>query len=255
MKIYSKESIITELRKIRDLGWVENRRPGNVGGIGNTLEDLLGIKENNLPLPNAAEWELKCQRKDSASLMTMFHMEPSPRAMKFVPSILLPKYGWSHQTIENEMSFRQTINGLSYSDRGFKVVVDRIEGKVLVSFDYTKVSNIHNKWLEDVNEKVGLGELSPQPYWGIKDLFCKAGTKLLNCFYISAETKKEAGKEYFHYTEIYILKDFESERFLDAIEKGYIYVDFDARSGHNHGTKFRIKQNMIPSLYNEVIKI
>jgi len=25
-----------------------NARPGNVGGIGNTLEDLLGIQENNL---------------------------------------------------------------------------------------------------------------------------------------------------------------------------------------------------------------
>ncbi|MGC8546014.1 MAG: MvaI/BcnI family restriction endonuclease, partial [Athalassotoga sp.] len=35
------------------MGWISNNRPGNVGGIGNTLEDLLGIKENHLPLPNA----------------------------------------------------------------------------------------------------------------------------------------------------------------------------------------------------------
>ncbi|HAB54736.1 MAG TPA: hypothetical protein DCE80_21595 [Ignavibacteriales bacterium] len=32
-------------------------------------------------------------------------------------------------------------------------------------------------------------------------------------------------------------------------------VDFDARTGHNHGTKFRIKQNKLPLLYEHVIEI
>ena len=54
MKIYTKESLISALRDIRGMGWVPNARHGNVGGIGNTLEDLLGISENNLPIPNAA---------------------------------------------------------------------------------------------------------------------------------------------------------------------------------------------------------
>ena len=62
MEIFTKDQLILELRKIKEMGWTKNTRPGNVGGIGNTLEDLLGIKENNLPIPNAAEWELKCQR-------------------------------------------------------------------------------------------------------------------------------------------------------------------------------------------------
>ncbi|MBC7236550.1 MAG: MvaI/BcnI restriction endonuclease family protein, partial [Chloroflexi bacterium] len=62
MKIYSKESLIEALLEIKRKGWIPSARPGNDGGIGNTLEDLLGISENNLPIPNAAEWELKCQR-------------------------------------------------------------------------------------------------------------------------------------------------------------------------------------------------
>ena len=53
MKIYTKETLIAALREIADRGWIENARPGNYGGIGNTLEDLLGITENNLPIPNA----------------------------------------------------------------------------------------------------------------------------------------------------------------------------------------------------------
>lgn len=54
MKIYTKESLIIELKKIAAKGWIDNARHGNHGGIGNTLEDLLGIEENNLPIPNAA---------------------------------------------------------------------------------------------------------------------------------------------------------------------------------------------------------
>ncbi len=91
MEIFTKDQLILELRKIKEMGWIKNTRPGNVGGIGNTLEDLLGIKENNLPIPNAAEWKLKTQRANTSSSTTLFHMEPSPRALKFVPRIFLLK--------------------------------------------------------------------------------------------------------------------------------------------------------------------
>ncbi len=136
--IYTKPALIKRLKKITAMGWVPNARRGNAGGIGNTLEDLLGIKENNLPIPNAAEWELKTQRLGSSSLTTLFHTEPSPRAMRFVTQVLLSKYGWAHQDSGKkyplgEMSFRQTIHGNSRSDRGFKVVIDRKERK---NFDF-----------------------------------------------------------------------------------------------------------------------
>ena len=260
MKIFTKESLIASLIEIREKGWIPNARSGNVGGIGNTLEDLLGIEENNLPIPNAAEWELKCQRKETTSLTTLFHMEPSPRALKFVPQILLPKYGWAHQLagdkyLGNEMSFRQTIHGLSRSDRGFKVVVDRNEKKILISFDAGTVDNRHSEWLQSVKDRIGLDELNPQPYWGFNDLFHKAGTKLLNCFYVQAETKKIDGKTHFFYSDIMILQGLSLENFLESIENGQILVDFDARTGHNHGTKFRLRQNALPALYSKAQRL
>lgn len=259
MKTYTKEELITCLLEIREKGFVRSGRHGNAGGVGNTLEDLLGIEENNLPIPNAAEWELKCQRSNTSSLTTLFHMEPSPRAMRFVPQVLLLQYGWPHQQAgsrypANEMSFRQTINGLSRSDRGFMVMLNRSEKKVLISFDAGSVSERHADWLETVRTRVGLGELAPQPYWGFENLFHKAGTKLLNCFYVQADVKTESGIEYFHYKSILMLANFSLDRFLDGIEKGYIYIDFDARTGHNHGTKFRLRQDKLPYLY-EIVKV
>jgi MvaI/BcnI restriction endonuclease family len=260
MKIYTKDALIEKLKAIAQQGWIPNARYGNQGGIGNTLEDLLDIKENNLPIPNAAEWELKTQRINTSSLTTLFHSEPSPRAIKFVPLVLLPKYGWTHQEAGKkypltEMSFRQTIHGLAPSDRGFMVKIDREQRKILISFDASKVSPKHSVWLQDVEQRAGLAELNPQPYWGFDDLEHIAGTKLLNCFYVQAAVKREAGKEYYNYQKVLMLQKFSFEGFLRALEQAYILVDFDARTGHNHGTKFRLKQNHLPALYQQITVI
>lgn len=260
MKTYTKPQLIKKLKEVTREEWIPNTRPGNAGGIGNTLEDLLGIEENNLPIPNASEWELKTQRIATTSLTTLFHTEPSPRAIKFVPQLLLPLYGWKHDEAGkkyrgNEMSFRQTIHGQSRSDRGFKVVIDRKEQKILISFDALSVDSRHKNWLLSVKKRVGLGELDPQPYWGFDDLEHKAGTKLLNAFYVQAEVKKEGKKEYYHYAKVMMLQKFSFDGFLKAIEEAKILVDFDARTGHNHGTKFRLRQSYLPMLYEKAVKI
>lgn len=255
--IYTKASFAAKLKEIAARDWIKNARHGNHGGVGNTLEDLLGIKENNLPIPNAAEWELKTHRMGSASLITLLHSEPSPRAIRFVPQMLLPKYGWKHQEAnkkypKTEKSFRQTISGNTSSDRGFIVKVDRKERKILISFDTTKVDLRHKAWLKGVEKKIGLEELDPQPYWGFDDLEHAVGTKLLNSFYVQAEVKREKGKELYKYSKITMLKGFDIECLLKAIEAGDLYVDFDARTGHNHGTKFRMREAKLPELYKEV---
>ncbi len=258
--IYTKPALVTKLKEISEMGFIPNARRGNHGGIGNTLEDLLGIEENNLPIPNAAEWELKAQRLNSTSLTTLFHTEPSPRAIRFVSQVLLPLYGWAHQEDgkkypKGEMSFRQTIHGNSRSDRGFRVIIDREERKILISFDSQCVDKRHKAWLKQVEKQVGLGELNPQPYWGFDDLEHKAGTKLLNTFYVQAEVEIRRKKEFYHYTRVTMLQKFSFEGFLKALEEGKILVDFDARTGHNHGTKFRMRQDCLPMLYEKATVI
>ncbi len=262
MKIFTKEILIQKFKEIKEMGWIENNRHNNHGGIGNTLEDLLGIEENNLPIPNAAEWELKAQKIGSSSLTTLFHSEPSPRALKFVPSILLPNYGWAHKEAGkkyqiNEMSFRQTINGNNFTNRGFGIQIDRASNKILITFDSKKVDTIHSDWLKSVENNIGLGELNPQPYWGFDDLMHKAGTKLPNTFYVQAEVKKdkETKKESYYYCKVLMLQKFNFEGFLKSLEKGNILIDFDARTGHNHGTKFRLRQNNFTDLYESITEV
>ena len=261
LKAFSKADLIKKFSEIYARGWIENYRKGNDGAVGNILEDLLEIPENNLPIPNAAEWELKAQRANTSSLLTMFHSEPSPTALTIIPSLLLPLYGWPHEKAgskypDNEKSFRATLNANQYSDRGFKVHVNDTEHKVEVIFYCQYTDTRHSAWLDSVKKRVGhTRNFDIVPYWGFDDLFHKAGTKLKNCFYVRAdvkqETKNHSHKEYFLYNYVLKLSHFDQERFIQAIRDGKIYIDFDARTGHNHGTKFRIKYNDIPLLYRD----
>jgi hypothetical protein len=48
-----------------------------------------------------------------------------------------------------------------------------------------------------------------------------------------------------------MLQKFSFEGFLKGLEQAKILVDFDARTGHNHGTKFRMRQDALPMLYEK----
>jgi hypothetical protein len=66
------DEIKKRLEEIKEIGFVKTHRSGQTG-IGKTLEDLLGIKENNIPGPNALGIiELKAIRKNSKSMLTLF---------------------------------------------------------------------------------------------------------------------------------------------------------------------------------------
>lgn len=267
MKLFSKESLISEIKNISSLGWHKSVKKTidfrNDGAVGNTLEKLLGINENNLPIPNANEWELKGQRKSSTALITLKHIEPSPIASKIVSKLLLPMYGWKHKQAGkkyslNEMSFRSTTNAMNYTNRGFRIFVDRIENKIKFVFNSHEAAIENPKiqeWMSSVDKRIGLGSLIPEPYWGFDDLKYSIGTKIKNCFYVIADNKTINNHEYFHYQHLYILSKFSFDMFLDAIEKGIILIDFDARTGHNHGTKFRMRQNSWTELYENVDKV
>lgn len=259
---FTKESVTEKLRQIKEKGWIPSGRSrSNVGAVGNTLEDLFGIKENNIPLANAGQWELKTQRRGTPSLTTLFHFEPSPRRAKIVPNVLLPLYGWPHKEAgkkypSTEMSFRSTTPGNRFTDRGFKVDVDKAANTVKLNFNASEVdTRKHSAWLSSVQQRVGLGQICPQPYWEFNDLRDKVETKIKNAFYVLAECRKEDKKEYFHYNEAWMLEHVDFNKFLNEIENGTIFIDFDARTGHNHGTKFRMYQGASIKIYARSEKI
>ena len=125
--------------------WHTETRIGNDGSPGNTLEDLLGIEENNLKIPDWGDIELKTKKKESQSLITLMHREPKPDAS--VPK-LLKSLGWKHKDAgtrydNEEMSFRSTTRS-DFSVRGFAVSLD--QDKVNFVFDTNVASYFDIVW-------------------------------------------------------------------------------------------------------------
>lgn len=250
-RFLSKEQMVGLLQGLANQGWLENQKPNNAGGIGNTIDALLGLPENNLPISDSAQWEMKTHRRGSESLITLLHVEPLPRAT--VPKRLLPLYGWPDQKRPNEMSFRGTLNTSRPSERGFQMAFKKGDDRVLLSFDSKNVDlNKHSSWLRNVEARTGKGQLAPQPYWEIQQLVLKVSTKMLNAFFVEVQTKREGGKEFFRILEVRTLQGFSTEKFLAALEQGNVFIDFDARTRHNHGTKIRIHESFLPQLYTYV---
>jgi len=230
MQIFTKESLIEKFLEIHNRGWIDNYRNLSDGNVGNILEDLLGIDENNLKLPDAGEWEIKCQRIkcQPSSLLTLFHYEPEPRDMKVVP-YLIDSYGWPHKN-GVEKSFRQTINTIRYSDKGFIVQLDEYEKQVKV---YKNEPNFIT------------------PYWDFSVLEEKVNLKLKNQFNVLSLSKNNR----FKYSDVIALENFNFDKFLGEIKNGNVWIDFNARTKHNHGTSFRIKQQLVARLYDKVTQI
>jgi hypothetical protein len=247
-----KEDLITTFKNISHTGWISNDyRTTSSGNVGNILEDQLGIKENNLKLPDIGEYEIKAQKvkMQPNSLLSLFSCEPQPQG---TVGNLINWFGWK-PTIwrenykPNERSFRQTLTS-NFSDRGFRVVV--LEDAVKVEFNAEYVSTKHKVWKESL-QTFDLVE----PYWKFDLLSEKLNVKLKNCIYSVAGSRTVDGIEQFHYSNTMIMEDFSFDRFLEQLHEGNILIDFNARSGHNHGTKFRCRQNIINKLYNTITYI
>ena len=254
-RLLTKEQIVDKFRQLHAQGWISNPRPQNDGGIGNTIDDLLGFPENNFPISDTAQWELKTHRLGSSSLITLFHMEPDPRKERIVPKLLLPFYGWPDQRRANELSFRQTLNAAQLTDRGFTIALDRSADRLNMVFDSTQVDDRHNEWLLTIVQGIGLGALNPQPYWNVQQLALKVSTKMLNAFLVEAETLSDTGRDYFRVHSVFTLQGFGIDGFMHGVESGAVYVDFDARTHHNHGTKFRLRTHLLRTLYQYVDQV
>lgn len=72
------QELTQKILEIKNRGFIKTHRLDDTG-IGKTLEDLLGIKENNLKLPDVGDIELKAKRIDSQSMLTIATKAPNPR--------------------------------------------------------------------------------------------------------------------------------------------------------------------------------
>lgn len=220
--MWTLDELVAELKRIRKLGFVKTTHP-HQGGVGNTIEFFLGLKENNLRTADLGTVELKAKRAGSTSMLTLASRAPLPRGVNrelFEAYKRLGKDGiWRLYT---------TIYGSRKNTRGFRIDVD--ETKLVLE----NPLNIKAFW----------------PVEKLDDILKKGAQKIV---LVWADSKGRVGSkdEKFHYKEAYLLSGVNLKNLKKALEKDKLKVDIRigadkagkaAGKYHDHGTGFRISK-------------
>ncbi len=225
----------TKLKEIKKMGFVKTHRKGDTG-IGKTLEDLLNIRENNIPLPDIGEIaELKSYRKEAKSMMTLFTLEPLPKGGDR-DRLLLNGFGYSKRDNNRSKELHSTLSCKKYNNQNLKLAVEkdkiRVKGK---------------------GRRINI-------FWDIESVRNKFVQKLPALVYVLADTKIIKDEEYFHFNKAYLLEDFDFELFKKRVKADDILVDFRMYyrpngSVRNHGTGFRVKIKKLDDCFSKRTKL
>jgi len=225
------EDIIKKLQYIKTLGFVPSKYSHD-GGVGNTLEELLGIKENNIKLPDLGIVEIKTKQVDSKSMLTLMSKTPKPRGIN-------RELFNSYSRVSKKDKIRRlytTIYGSHLNIRRFKVVFDN---------DKLRIINPRNI----------------DAYWLTKDILEQLTTKANKILLVLALRKgeKKDNNLKFHYYEAHLLSGLNDTRIKQAIENGKLKIDIRIgadKTGkkigkyHDHGTGIRISTKDYLSLFD-----
>lgn len=241
--IHTLNDFIREYTKIVEMGWISTHRSGPTG-IGKTLEDLLGIPENNIDGPDFGDYELKSCRLNSNSMLTMFTKTPQPRG---AANTLRMTFGYSSDAYDNdEKVLHSTLSANRF------VPIYQTGHSLKINCSDTKISII----AEDEKEYAFWTKDSLQ-----KSFENKYKNKLI---YAKAFSQGKGISEQFKFIEAYELSGFNYEAFVSLLEQGKIYIDLrigqyhgGVKNGqtHDHGTGFRIKEIDQPLLFTISNKI
>ena len=235
--IYTLDDFIREYTKVKGMGWIVTHRAGPTG-IGKTLEDLLGITENNLDQPDFGEYELKSCRIDSQSMLTMFTRAPQPARSN---TYLREKYGYSSSVYDND---EKVLHATLSANRFTAIAETGNSLKIRCESDGIYIES------QDMVEHV---------YWSRETLKKCFEKKYKNKFvYAKALSRNTGAQEEFHFIEAYEVSGFDYNAFITLLEEGKIYVDLrigqyhtgkNKGKTHDHGTGFRIREIDQPDLF------
>ena len=220
----------TRMRNIKDKGFIPSKRKGPTG-VGYTLESELGIKENNIAVPDLGFAELKSHRENHTGLVTLFTF--NNKAWKIKPLLAIEKYGSYDKN--NRKGIYYTITQQPNSAGLFLTCSD----------DVIKIQHIS-------------GEAILQ--WAINSVAERFSQKMKALILVSAKVELRESREYFHYYRAKLLKGtMKREGLVNAFISGDFVIDLRLHDkitmARNHGTGFRVKENKLINLFSSISDI
>jgi len=226
--------LLERLLAAEKLGYIKTHRVGPTG-IGKTLEDLLGIRENNIPGPNGVMIELKASRKNAKSMITLFTKSPLPESAN---AALLRKYGYPSRRGNDRKELHTTVNGIDYNT---------IKGRPGFKIGFTEDRIVILGPPPDVNE---------EGYYDRGMLSQSFQRKLPRLLFVKADSRGNGADEEFWFNEGWLLSGFSFENFVRFLQSGDIVLDirigqYPNGRPHDHGTGFRVKQSNLDLCFSQ----
>lgn len=200
-------------------------RAGDDGGAGQTLEYLLGLKENNIALPDLGKIELKVHRAKSNCPITLFTFDSNSWVMD--QKEVVKKYGKFDKHGVNRLN---STNSIEYNSFGLilniisdTVTLQHSNGDVLIRWE-----------LEDIRERFE--------------------QKLPAIMLVEASMLGTKPEKYV-YTKATLLSSPSKRGLKNHLLEGHIFVEtrLGLKKGviRNHGTAFRVREQDLKHLFTK----
>lgn len=240
--ISTAEELLEKLHEIHRRGFIPSVTAGDPG-VGDTLENALGISRNNSKAPDYKGIELKATRiskngeKRTVTRSTLFTKVPDS-GLSY--SEILDKYGKVQiprgQT-EPRKQIYETLSTKKYNAYGLKLVVDYDADKLNLIDDAQPTPNLVSSWDLDILRKTLL-------------------TKHPETFWVKAASELREDWEYFRYDKVVHTRNPNALLLAPLIDNGEITADLAAHikpdgSYRDHGLLFKILPQNIHDLLGE----
>lgn len=210
-------------------------------GIGRTVESVLGIAMNPSKQPDYKGIELKSHREASRVRNTLFTQTPEWAISRLKSSrAIVEEYGYIPEGYDHK-SLHVTLTANRPNPQGLGLLVQPQIGLLEANeFDSNASADGAFRKLKDVAA------------WQLIKLHERLLTKHRETFWIEAETKREAGREFFKVTQILHTKNPIPSQFDILLDQGEITVDFLlCRDSGGDTYSFKIKSKARPLLFPE----
>lgn len=221
------EELLDKLREINKRGFLKSITEGDPG-VGDTLENALGISRNNLQAPDYKGIELKSSRitrggrKKQETRISLFGKVPDG-GLRY--SQLLKTYGKTQTTGDHCGRFQLecTLKSSKYNSYGLKLLVDANKDKLFIQDNQPLLAS----------------------FWNLQTLRDCLQNKHRETFWIKAKSEYQDGIEYFKYESVEHTKNPNVSLFAPLIEEDIITLDLLAYLKENgtcrdHGALFKI---------------
>lgn len=235
MSDHAKE-LLFKINEINKMGPVKSKRLGSTG-IGKTLEDLLGIKENSEKTPDYKGIEVKARRNLITSRKSALFTQSPDWALSPIGNAmaLLKGYGYCINNTD-ELHLNCSVSASSVNSQSLMLSIPNKENQLWAIYKNNGKDKHLLTWQFDVL-KSRLEEKHRETFW------------------VYADCEKAGKIEYFHYNMVIHTQKPRIGQLEYLIEEGIITLDLMIKQKGNrakdHGYSFKIDQKHLQALFTE----